>query len=254
VEVANKGEEGVTGGTLELVVIDSAEEKVLAKKSEPLPPLTAGERVELILDIPAIGRAQSDAIFGAYVRVQEDDNGMDNVDWLMPSEVSEALPVVPIIDDLDDSGDEGPMEIVRFLDPPKLLLVEDSGCIVLTAVTAEGDSTEKLGETSLGLISADGNQRQTLRNIPALWSALSTENGLVAGKLIGCSRPGPEQCEAWWSIEAPRFIVEISLLDDGVEPVHEIIPIEPELLQTALEMCDPFGTTIDMHRDSPASR
>ncbi len=143
------------------------------------------------------------------------------------------------------------MEVVRFLDPPKLILVEDSGCIVLTAVTTEGDTTEKLGEVNFGLISADGDRMQLLRNVPALWSPLSTEKGLVAGKLIACFQPGPEQCQVWWSIEKPRLIVEISVLDEGVEPVHEIIPLEPETLRTALEVCDPFGTS---HGASPVSR
>ena len=67
--------------------------------------------------------------------------------------------------------------------------MEDSGCIILTAVTAEGDSTEKLGETGFGLISEDGEQLQLLRSVPPLWSALSTDKGLVAGKLIACFQP-----------------------------------------------------------------
>jgi hypothetical protein len=254
VEVANHGEEGVSGGTLEVVVIDGAEESVLAKKSEPLPALAAGESVELALHLPSIGRARKDAIFGAYIRVQEDDNGMDDIDWLMSQEVAEELPEIPVIDDLDDSGDEGPIEMVRFLGRPKLILVENSGCLVLTAVTAEGDTTEKLGEASFGLIAADGDRMQILRRVPPLWSALSTEDGRVAGKLIACFQPGPEQCQVWWSMENPRLMVEISVLDDGVEPVHEIIPIEPEVHRTALAVCDPFGTFIDMHEGSPGSK
>jgi hypothetical protein len=245
-EVANTGEEGVPGGTVGVVVVDSEEETVLAKKSEPLPALAAGESVELSLVVPSIGRASADAIFGAYVRVQEDDDWMDNFDWLMSRGVADEQPEVPIIDDLDDSGDEGPIEAVRFLDPPKLVLVEDSGCIVLTAVTAEGDSTEKLGEVNFGLISEEGDREQILRGVPPLWSALSTESGLVAGKLVACFSPGPEQCEVWWSIEKPRLLVEISVLDEGVEPVHEIMPIEPEVRRKALEVCDPFGTSIDL--------
>jgi hypothetical protein len=243
--IANEGEEGVSGGTLELVVVDAAEETVLAKRSEPLPAVAAGESVKMKVDIPSIGRASDDAIFGAYVSAAEDDDGMNDIDWLMSQEIAEDLPEAPIIDDLDDSGDDGPIEMVRFLAPPKLVLVEDSGCIILTAVTAEGDSTEKLGETSFGLISEDGDELQLLRSVPALWSALSTESGLVAGKLIACFQPGPEQCEAWWSIEKPRLIVEIAVLDKGVEPVHEIIPIEPEVRRKALEVCDPFGIAIE---------
>jgi len=123
----------------------------------------------------------------------------------------------------------------------------EMSCIVLTAVTAEGDSTEKLGETGFGLISEDGEQLQLLHSVPPLWSALSTDSGLVAGKLIACFQPDSEQCEAWWSIEKPRLIIEISVLDKGVESVHEIIPIEPEVRRKALEVCDPFGTSIDMH-------
>lgn len=248
--IANEGEEGVSGGTLELVVVDADEENVLAKREEPLPAVAAGESVKLKVDIPSIGPASDDAIFGAHVSAAEDDDGMDDIDWLMSQEVAEELPEVPIIDDLDDSGDDGPIEEVRFLDPPKLVLVEKSGCIVLTAVTAEGDSTEKLGEAGFGLISEDGERLQLLRSVPPLWSALSTDDGLVAGKLIACFQPDPEQCEAWWSIEKPRLIVEISVLDKGVEPVREIMPIEPEVRRKALEVCDPFGTSVNMHESS----
>jgi len=254
VEVTNEGEEDASGGMLEVVVIDSAEESVLAKQSEALPALVAGATVNLSVNIPSIGRARDDTIFGAYVRVQEDNDGMDNTDWLMSREVAEELPEVPVIDDLDDTGDGGPMEVVRFIDPPKILLVEDSGCILLTAVTANGDSTEKLGEVNFGLISADGDRMQILRNVPPLWSPMSTEDGLVAGKLIACFQPGPEQCEAWWSIEKPRLTVDISVLDEDVEPLREIIEIEPEAHRRALEVCDPFGTSIDMYGDSPGSR
>jgi hypothetical protein len=134
---------------------------------------------------------------------------------------------------------------VRFLEPPKLVLVEDSGCLILSAVTAEGDSTEKLGETNFGLISEDGDELRFLRSVPPQWSAISTENGLVAGKLVGCFQPGPEQCQARWSIEKPRLVVESSVLDAGVQPVSEIIPIEPEVHRKALELCDPFGTSVD---------
>ncbi len=250
-EVGNSGEEGVSGGTIEAIVIDSREESVLAKKSVDLPALGPGESLGLTVDIPSIGPATKDVIFGAYARVGEDDDGMDNIDWLMSQEVAEELPEVAVIDDLDDSGDEGPIEIVRFLDPPKLVLVEDSGCLILTAVTAEGDSTEKLGEVNFGLVSAGDDPLQILRSIPPLWGAMSTESGLVAGKLIACFSPGPEQCEMWWSIEKPSLLVEISVLDEGVEPVHEVIPIEPEVRRKALELCDPFGTSIDMY-DDPA--
>jgi hypothetical protein len=103
-----------------------------------------------------------------------------------------------------------------------------------TAVTAEGDSTEKLGEVDFGLISEDGDREQILRGVPLLWSALTTAGGLVAGKLVACFKPGPEQCGAWWSIEDPRLVVRISVLDEGVEPVHEIISNEPEVRRTAL--------------------
>jgi hypothetical protein len=243
-EIANTGEEGASDGTVDVVVIDSAEEKVLAKKSQALPALAPGESIELSVDIPSIGPASKDAIFGAYVHVGEDDDGVDNVDWLMSQDVADEMPDVPIVDDLDDSGPDAPIELVRFLAPPKLVLVEDSGCIILTAVTAEGDSTEKLGETSFALISEDDERLEFLRSVPPLWSAISTESGLVAGKLVACFRPGPEQCEAWWSVEKPRLLVEIAVLDVGVQPVHEIIPIEPDVHRLALEVCDPFGTSV----------
>ena len=61
-------------------------------------------------------------------------------------------------------------------------------------LSASGDSTEKLGEVNFGLVTEDGEQEQILRRIPPLWSAMSSESGLVAGKLVACFSPGPEQC------------------------------------------------------------
>lgn len=254
VDIVNEGEEGVSGGTVEVVVVDSGEETVLAKKTESLPAIDPGESVELSLDIPSIGRASADVIFGAYVLVAEDDDGMDNFDWLMSEEVAEESPEVPIVDDVDDSGDAGPIEGIRFLHPPKAFVVDDSGCIVLTALAAEGDSPEKLGEVSLALVSDDGEQEFFLQTVPPLWSATYSESRLVAGKLVVCFRPGPEQCEAWWSLESPGLLVKISVLDEGVEPVHEIITIDPEARQAVLEACDPFGAAMHMYDSSPTAR
>ena len=74
--------------------------------------------MKLKVDIPSIGRASDDVIFGAYVRVAEDDDGMNDIDWLMSQEVAEESPDVPIIDDLDDSGDDGPIERFGFSTRP----------------------------------------------------------------------------------------------------------------------------------------
>ena len=197
-----------------------------------------GDSVELSLDIPSIGRASADAIFGAYVRVADDDDDMDNLDWLMSEEVAEESPEVPIVDDVDDSGDAGPMESVRFLHPPKAYFVGDSSCLVLTALAAEGDSPQKLGEVDLALVSDDSEQEFDLQTVPPLWSATYSASRLVAGKLVVCFRPGPQQCEAWWSLESASLRVNVSVLDEGVEPVHEIIPIDPGVRRAVLAACD----------------
>ena len=78
-----------------------------------------------------------------------------------------------------------------------------------------------------------------LRSVPPLWSAISTGSGLVAGKLIACFRPEEPQCQAWRSIAQPRLSVDLSVLDDDLRPVHEVLPIEPEVHRAALEICDP---------------
>jgi hypothetical protein len=261
VEAFNQGEEDVSGVTVEVVVIDSGKETVLAKKSESMPAIAAGKSVKLSLNLPSNGRPSNDVIYGAYISGKEDDDWVNNVDWQMQQEVANERPDVRIIDDVDECGDDrlvefpercdsnGPIEAVQFLEPPKLYVVENRACFVITALTAEGDSPEKLGEVKIGLVSADGKTHQLLGNIPPLWSALATKKKLVAGKLIACFRPTPAHCKAWWATNKPRLLVEISVHDENVEPVHEIIPINLPARRMALQACDPFGASADMYDD-----
>jgi hypothetical protein len=261
VEVFNRGEEGVSDVRVDVVVIDSGKETVLARKSGSVPVIAAGKSVKLSLNLPSNGRPSDDVIYGAYISGKGDDDWVNNIDWQMRKEVANERPDVRIIDDVDECGDDrlaefpercngkGPIEAVQFLEPPKLYVVGNRACFVITALTAEGDSTEKLGDVKIGLVSADGKTNQLLGSIPPLWSALATNKKLVAGKLVACFRPTPAHCRALWTTNKPRLLVEISVHDKSVEPVHEIIPIDLRARRIALQACDPFGVSVDMYDD-----
>lgn len=261
VEIFNQGEEDVSDVAVDVVVIDSGKETVLAKKSESVPAIAAGKSVKLSLDLPSSDRPSNDVIYGAYISGKEDDDWMNNIDWQMRKEVANERPDVRIIDDVDKCrGDRlvefpercsgnGPIEAVQFLEPPKLYVVGNQACFVITALTAEGDSPEKLGDVNIGLVSEDGKTHQLLGSIPPLWSALTTQKKLVAGKLVACFTPKPAHCKAWWTTHKPRLLLEISAHDKSVEPVHEIIPIDLPARRIALQACDPFGVSVDMYDD-----
>lgn len=233
---ANEGELPSAEGHIEVVVIDSDDERLLAQATAPLAALQPGERTTVRLRLAARGRPEPDVIVGAFARVG-DLTAMNDEDWLMLGDAEEELPDVPITTDLDPPV-IGP-ETVRFLEPPRTFIVDDRICIMVTALCAGGDSPQKL-EKVVGEVLGEREEPYVDElDVPGRWSALSTEQGLVAGKTFECYWPKPENF-AQLRAEDPgalRFL--ITLEARGADPHTQEFPIDPDFVRRAIERFGP---------------
>ena len=232
VRVYNEGEMESMDGQIEIVVIDSDDETVLAQTSENLPSLQAGETREFSITIASSGRPEPDVIIGAFARVG-DLTAQNDEDWLMLGDAEEEEPVVPIITDLDPPP-AGP-ETIRFLDTPRFFIIDNTACVLVTAYTSGGDSTEKLDVVVLEVIGGM-HAHYFQRVVPGRWSAVSTSDGLVAGKTYECFTPTAENHE-FLSAEKPESLrIAVTLEAAGTDPYTEEFPLPQEFLKNILEL------------------
>ena len=229
----NRGQMESAAGQIEIVVIDSDDETLLAQASEPLPALQPGETREFRVSIPGKGRPEPDVIFGTFARIG-DLSAMNNEDWLMLGDAEEEDSDVPIITDVDPRP-VGPLT-VRLMAPPKTFIVGNSACLLVTAMVSGGDSTEKLDAVVLEVIGGPSNGLAFKLLFPGRWSALSTENGLVGGKTFGCFRPEPEAFEELRKLDAQALGIAVTLEAEGTEPHTEVFPFEPGFYEGVLKL------------------
>jgi hypothetical protein len=97
---SNVGELESEPGQIEMVVIDSDDESVLAQTSEPLPSLRPGESRDFRVNISAQRRPEPDVIIASFARVG-DLTAMNDEDWLMLGDAEAEKPDKPIVVDLD---------------------------------------------------------------------------------------------------------------------------------------------------------
>ncbi len=229
----NQGEIESSAGQIEIVVIDSDDETVLAQSSEPLPVLGPGETREFRVHIPAKGRPEPDVIIAAFARVA-DLSAMNDEDWLMLGDAEEERPDVPEITDLDPPP-KG-QETVRFLNPPRTFIVADTACMLVTAYTSGGDSPLKLDEVVFELIGGGFYPGYLQLTVPGRWSAMTTEAGLVAGKTFECYLPDPE-ASGLLSLQDPKALkLAVTLEAEGTDPYTEEFPLDADFVQQLLEL------------------
>ena len=233
ISASNLGEIESAAGQIEIVVIDSDDETVLAQTSEPLPSLQPGETREFRISITARGRPEPDVIIASFARVG-DLTAMNDQDWLMLGDAEQEEPDVPIITDLDPPP--AGAETVHFLDPPRTFIVEDSACMLVTAYTSGGDSPEKLEQVVFEIIGGSFDTYYFQRVIPSRWSAISTDDGLVAGKTFECYRPDPESYELLKAEDPESMRLAVTLEADGADPHTVEFPLDPEVVQAMLEI------------------
>ncbi len=167
---------------MEVVVVDSDDERLLGQSVREMPSLAPGERVELTVRVhpPTPGDwPEQDVIVGAFARVR-DLSAMNNEDWLMLGDADQESPDVELTTDVDPpvSG----QEVVRFTAAPKAFMMENLVCLVVTAHVSGGDSTEKLEATSMEMVGVEHLRLGPWWWLPKRWSAFSTDDALVAGK------------------------------------------------------------------------
>ncbi len=152
----------------------------------------------------------------------------------MLGDAAEEDPDVPIITDLDPPP-AGQVK-VRLMAPPKTFIVDTSVCLLVTAVVSGGDSTEKLEEVVFEFVDDASNGLSFQQLTPGRWSALSTENGLVGGKIFECFRPEPEAFEELRKLDAQALGIAVTLEAEGTEPHTEVFPFEPGFYEGVLKL------------------
>ncbi len=229
----NEGEIESVAGQIEIIVIDSDDEKVLGQSSEVLPALDPGETRQFQVRITANGRPEPDVIIGAFARVG-DLSAMNDEDWLMLGDAEEEIPDVPDVVDVDPPA-KG-QETVQFLDPPKSFVVADTACMLVTAYTSGGDSPRKLDEVVFELIGGGFYPGYFQHTVPGHWSAVTTEAGLVAGKTFECFEPDPE-FSGVISMQDPKGLrLAVTLEAEGTDPQTEEFPLDADFVRQVLEL------------------
>jgi hypothetical protein len=239
---SNIGEIESAAGQIEILVIDSDDETVLAQASESLPSLEPGETWEFRINIASRKRPEPDVIFAAFARVG-DLTAINDADWLMLGDAEEEEPEVPIITDLDPPP--AGAETVHFLDPPRSFIVDGSVCMLITAYTSGGDSPEKLDQVVFEVIGSNVDSFYFQRVIPSRWSAITSDHGLVAGKTFECSRPDPESYELLKTQDPESLRISVTLGAQGLDPHTKEYPTEAELFQAILELAKTMNEAME---------
>jgi hypothetical protein len=242
----NEGELASEAGRMEVVVVDSDDERLLGQGVREMPSLAPGERVELTVRVhaPTPGEwPEQDVIVGAFARVR-DLSAMNDEDWLMPGDADQETPDVELITDVDPpvSG----QEVVRFTAAPKAFMMENLVCLVVTAHVSGGDSTEKLEAAAFEVVGGEHLSLGIREDLPKRWSAFATDDGLVGGKAFQCYEPEQAAYDRLIA-EAPGSAqLAITLHAEGVTPHTRRFPIDPAIVQA-------IGEILRAREEAPAA-
>jgi hypothetical protein len=110
--------------------------------------------------------------------------------------------------------------------------------MLVTAYTSGGDSPEKLEQVVFEIIGGSFDTYYFQRVIPSRWSAISTDDGLVAGKTFECYRPDPESYELLKAEDPESMRLAVTLEADGADPHTVEFPLDPEVVQAMLEIAN----------------
>lgn len=238
---SNQGEVDSAEGQIEVVVIDSDDENVLAQASESLPSLAPGGSRTFQISLPASRRPEPDVIISAFARVG--DLSADNdADWLMLGDAEFDSPELPVVSELDPQGSEP--ETISFLGAPKTMMIEDRACLLVTALTSNGDSSEKLEPVVFEIVGGTESVYYFYPTVPGRWSAFSTQDGLVAAKTFECFVPGLITYDLLSAAPPASLRLAVTLQADGTDAYTEEFPFEPEFMQRLLEVSRTSRDTI----------
>jgi hypothetical protein len=230
----NEGEAASPSGQIEIVVIDSDDESVLAQHSEPLAPLDPAETRDYRISLATSSRPPPDAMIAAFARVGGELSAGNSEDWLMLGDAEYDDAEFPDVPDLDPPA-EGEETIV-FVREPRTLIVDNNACVLIEAVTSAGDSTEKLEPPELEIVGGTIGAYAFRPTFPGRWSAFSTEDAWVAGKIFGCFQPTEATYQALGEQDPAALALAVTLAADGAEPQTAEFPMAPEFIAGILEI------------------
>ena len=185
------------------------------------------------VSIAARGRPEPDVVIGAFARVG-DLTAMNDEDWLMLGDAEAEESDVPLITDLDPPPDGA--ETLHFLSPPRMFIVDDVVCILVTAYTSGGDSPQKLDQVVWEVVGGTSEAYHFWPLVPGRWGAMSTPDGLVAGKNLECFQLRPETHEWLLTQDLQSMSLAVTLEAEGIDPYTEDFPLDPEFLLDVLEL------------------
>ena len=233
IKAENVGEEPSQAGHLEVIVIDSDDENVLAQLSHPLPAFQPGEQKDIRLTLPATQQPEPDVIVGVFAHVG-DLSASNDIDWLMHGDAEDERPEVPITVDIDPPV-KG-QERVELLHPPEIIKFRGQACVILQAVATGGDTPGKL---DLPLMELRGGQADGYGfdlAIPGRWSAMYSERGLVGAKYIECFVPGVETRQLLGDGSLETLKLGVTLGGRGLESAQFEFELTSETRELLIEL------------------
>jgi hypothetical protein len=245
--VVNEGELASKAGRMEVVVVHSDDERLLGQRVREMPSLAPGERVELTVRVhsPTSGEEwpEQDVIVGAFARVR-DLSAMNDEDWLMLGDADQESPDVELTTDVDPpvSG----QKVVRFTAAPKVFVMENLVCLVVTALVSGGDSTEKLEAAAFEVVGGEHVSLGTWHDLPKRWSAFAADDGLVHGKAFQCYEPEQASYDLLIAQAPGSAQLAITLHAEGVTPHTRLFPIDPAVVQA-------IGEVLRAREEAPAA-
>lgn len=231
--VRNEGEIDSDEGQIEVVVVNSDDEVVLAQSSEALPALAPGESREYQVSLPATARPEPDVIISAFARVG-DLTASNGEDWLMLGDAEVDDVDVPIVTELDSISDEP--ETAQFLGAPRTFILDNRACVLVTATTSGGDSSEKLESVVFEIVGGGTSVFYFYPTVPGRWSAFSSPDGLVAGKTFECFTPGLITYQLLTAEDPASLRLAVTLEADGADPYTEEFPFDSGFMDSLLEI------------------
>ena len=231
--VVNQGAVESAAGTIEIIVSDSGDEVILAQVSETLPTLAPGETRAMRVRVSSRTIPKSGAIISAFARVG-DLTSDNNDDWFMLGDAEYEQPDVPIIADIDPAATG--QQTAHFLSPPQMFVIDNAVCMMVTAYTSAGDSTEELHEVVLELIGAGGGEESFEVVAPARWSAITTEFGLVGAKTFECYIPEADASRTLVLPDPQELTLVATLLQKSGEPTKKEFAVTEDSVRQLLEI------------------
>lgn len=233
ITASNSGELPSPAGNVDVLVVDSDQEVVLAEATTPLPVLSPGDNTLLTIDVPYSGPPEPDVIVGTFARVGG-FSAMNDEDWLMLGDAEYDDPDVPITTDLDPPVTDGDYDVNLVADP-EFHFIGDMACLVVQVMVEGGDSTEHLDQAMYELVAGE-DRLVPYADVESYWSAFSTPANLVAGKAISCYRPGEDTRQLLDGKALDQVSVSLHIEVDGEAPTVLEQPISPEAAQRLFSM------------------